>query len=440
MSTTDRTLAPTPIPLRPLNRTRRRSSSLSAIFSSPELDDSNPHPWTRRTKDDRKLSKRTRVTPQDAPCPNPSSPLKPVQPLFPRLDARTLSNPFSAPCPTVAPPLATTATSAPGFTFTASAFDFSLPHPSSVSPSTTPSRHARHRTASSPAHSAPPRPDGITRAVPIETLDAFRFTSSMTSSRSNGTEPTEAPMFADSSFSSIGNTSTSSSGGDDSSPPSPPSAATSPPSPPRFSFLSSSFPGDGAAVGVGFDGIDRMNCDLDDLEAEVVTKSIDRGQDAANVARLHEAERLHAVAFEQLRRTTLDHEQGFVDRMRQWENERALASSSDRGRQGADSTRRGEEVDEADDEDDEDDEGERPDRDDLELQVEISLDLDCPVLPSLDMDAGSTIAPSMRSTVSPKGLVSRLELDELTQRFENGSCEVEDYGLVREVQDGLVKA
>lgn len=133
-----------------------------------------------------------------------------------------------------------------------------------------------------------------------------------------------------------------------------------------------------------------------------------------------EAERLYHVAFEQLRKTTREDEESFVERMRRWEEEKEgierrripepilQRTRSTRGRVGEEE---GSSL-EADDEEEEEEEEE----DQLEFKVEV----DPPSFGPSPSDA--------------RRKVTQHELDELTTKFKSGACELEDYGLVRQVQ------
>jgi len=121
-----------------------------------------------------------------------------------------------------------------------------------------------------------------------------------------------------------------------------------------------------------------------------------------------EAERLHHVAFEQLRKTTREDEEGFVDRMRRWEFEHALeAGTMD------DSTQPSNEDEEDVQADDEEDE--------FEFQVEVN------VVPPSSFETGGK---SWQRT----NAVTESDFDDLARRMKSGACELEDYGLVREMQ------
>jgi len=124
-----------------------------------------------------------------------------------------------------------------------------------------------------------------------------------------------------------------------------------------------------------------------------------------------EAERLHHVAFEQLRKTTKEDEEGFVDRMRRWELEHALESGV--MDDGFVSTSNGVEQEEEEDVQADDEE------DELEFQVEVNFE------PALETGG--------RSWQRTSG-VTELDFDDLARRMKSGACELEDYGLVREVQ------
>ncbi|GAA6011084.1 hypothetical protein JCM11491_005932 [Sporobolomyces phaffii] len=351
-----------PLPLRPLNRTRRRSSSLSAIYtSSPELDhptlvpDLHPHPHSHSH---RKHPKRSRVT------RNPPSPLKHSRPSPP-----AVAPPESEPEWTVPSGLAPLAAAAPPPpSFTSSAFDFALPA-SASDPTTT--RLPRNRTVSSPS-------------------------AATTTAAAAAYEPS---CFADSSFSSLASSSSSTS---TSLPPSPPSAATSPPSPPTFGFLSSVVHHHHRTSSP-----DGMNCDDDD-----------DGQ-------VEEAERLYHVAFEQLRTATRRDEEGFVDRMRRWEEaERARI---------VDQPALAYDDDELDDEADED-VGHGDADDELELDLEFKVEVDG-FAPAAPVPLPLPLPLPLR-----RSRVAEVELDDLAARMQAGACELEDFALVREVQAAARRA
>ncbi|GAA5990535.1 hypothetical protein JCM5350_005832 [Sporobolomyces pararoseus] len=364
-----------PIPLRPLNRTRRRSSSLGAIYqSSPEIDQG--HFSTHQIRSDRKSTKRSRFT------KNPPSPLKhsqhAVTPAYPEWSN---SSPFT-PLASFLPPA--------GSTFTSSAFDFSLP---TTTTSQSPSRLPRNRTISSPSSSSSSPSSSATNsilALPPNTIPSVPLAAYQTN-------------FTDSSFSSFNSSS--------SAPPSPPSVATSPPSPPTFGFLSSNptstlnrklplsepeFSTLEAASDE--DLLDGMKCD--DLEIE----------DGGGGQIQEEAERLYHVAFEQLRRTTREDEESFVERMRRWEETEHgtnAVMTSDGRIPGKNEDEEEEGSQEADDEEDDDE---------LEFKVDVELELK-----PFDLESG-------------RRKVTEFELDDLTRRLKSGACELEDYGLVRQVQ------
>ncbi|GAA5947065.1 hypothetical protein JCM3765_002136 [Sporobolomyces pararoseus] len=365
-----------PIPLRPLNRTRRRSSSLSAIYqSSPELDQG--HFSTHQIRSDRKNTKRSRVT------KNPPSPLKHSQhAVVPAYPEWSNSSPFT--------PLAPPPSSAAGSTFTSSAFDFSLP---TTITSLNPSRLPRNRTISSPSSSSSSSSSATNSilALPPNTIPSVPLAAYQTN-------------FADSSFSSFHSSS--------SAPPSPPSVATSPPSPPTFGFLSSnplnlnsklplSEPEFSTFVGTSDEElIDGMKCD--NLAFE------DDGQ-------IQEAERLYHVAFEQLRRTTREDEESFVERMRRWEETEhgtnAVVTSDGRIPQTIPQT-----MSDEDEEEDSQEADDEEDEDELEFKVDVEVELK-----PFELESG-------------KRKVTEFELDDLTRRMKSGACELEDYGLVRQVQ------
>ncbi|BGP12503.1 hypothetical protein JCM10213v2_000420 [Rhodosporidiobolus nylandii] len=120
-----------------------------------------------------------------------------------------------------------------------------------------------------------------------------------------------------------------------------------------------------------------------------------------------EAERLHHVAFEQLRSSTKADEEGFVERMRRWEAENG--SQAREAREGS------VELLPAPVSEDEASEGEGGYESEEDEEVEVTLDL------------GSQAAGSPPP-------VSSAELDELSHRLRSGACELEDFSLVRAVQ------
>ena len=122
----------------------------------------------------------------------------------------------------------------------------------------------------------------------------------------------------------------------------------------------------------------------------------------ARADELGEAERLHHVAFEQLRSATRDEEEHFVERMRRWEAARGDPFAA-----------------------------EPCDDDGLDVDDEMSADEDDEV--ELTLDLGSS-ARSLHERHHDAPPVSRTELDELARRLQAGACELEDYALVREVQ------
>lgn len=122
-----------------------------------------------------------------------------------------------------------------------------------------------------------------------------------------------------------------------------------------------------------------------------------------------EAERLHHVAFEQLRKTTREDEESFVDRMRRWELEHAAAEPNGMAGGMGESFEEEQEA-QADDEEDE-----------LEFQVDVGLD------PLDPYDAQGDWRQK-------KSNVTELDFDDLARRMKGGACELEDYGLVREFQ------
>ncbi|GAA5876068.1 hypothetical protein JCM16303_007009 [Sporobolomyces ruberrimus] len=377
-----------PIPLRPLNRTRRRSSSLSAIYtSSPELDQGQFSPQLRP---DRKNTKRSRVT------RNPPSPLKHSQPVANTTATLQLGSDTDWSHLSPSRPLAQNPLPPPHPAFTSSAFDFSLPSTTNTSLfSTAVPRPHRTRTTSSPSTSTLQLPSFETRS------SSSPSSSTNDSPRNPLTINNYETNFADSSFSSFASNSSST-------PPSPPSAATSPPSPPTFGFLSSTI-----RKHLG-ESSDEMECDQD--QGGTKTNELEGEEEV-------EAERLYHVAFEQLRKTTREDEESFVERMRRWEEEKEgierripepilQRTRSTRGGGGAGREEEGSSL-EADDEEEEEEEDE-------EDQLEFKVEVDPP-----------SFGPSPSEA---RRKVTQHELDELTTRFKSGACELEDYGLVRQVQ------
>lgn len=141
-----------------------------------------------------------------------------------------------------------------------------------------------------------------------------------------------------------------------------------------------------------------MNCD--NLEVE----------DGGGGQIQEEAERLYHVAFEQLRRTTREDEESFVERMRRWEETEhgtnAVMTSDGRIPEKNEEEEE-ESSQEADDEEDDDE---------LEFKVDVELELK-----PFELESG-------------RRKVTEFELEDLTRRLKSGACELEDYGLVRQVQ------
>ncbi|GAA6022221.1 hypothetical protein JCM10207_003948 [Rhodosporidiobolus poonsookiae] len=387
-------LSAPPTPTRPTCRVRRRSSSFSS-FASPSPDH---HLASTTQGQGRRGSK-----PLEKRCKRsnggdlPPSPLKQQQRLFQPTQNTdddlgtsfwTQPSPFTAqlaPAFAFAPkhPPTATSPSAPPSTaaslFSASALDFSLP--------STASTRGWPRSRNASAEST-----------------FFGSTSSLSSS--------PKPSFEDSSFSSsyqsdssppqsLFSTSVSASGA-----PSPHSAnftfSCARPAPPPLRRVSSC--------------TSPMLLDTRSLSHTGGGSSGDATPIAAaraDEAVVHEAERLHRVAFEQLRSATRVNQEGFVERMRRWEaaqDARAAEAAVDMADADAD------EAEIADDEgasDAADGEGDSDEDDEVEVM--------------LDLGGGACAAGS------PPG-VSGTELDELTRRLRGGACELEDFALVREVQ------
>ncbi|GAA5919205.1 hypothetical protein JCM1841_002501 [Sporobolomyces salmonicolor] len=373
-----------PIPLRPLNRTRRRSSSVNAISDSSPTSSSSefdPHHarWTRGSRPDGKRCKRSRTATQqqrDGSFAQPPSPLKHSQRPFPAPyeDAAFWDqpSPFSSRLPPLAPtfgfpapPPDPSSLFSTSTTFTTSTTDFALPSSSS--------QRARYRHASAGSPSS-------TNTFP------FQQPSPDSSPKPYST------TFDDSSFSSLHS----------SAPPSPPSASTTPPSPLAFGFTSAADVAAPLFLGTPLTSSAPSGMVLCDLDEDVPgTAAAEEEEDRK------EAERLHHAAFEQLRKATQAEEEGFVERMRRWEVERAQdrarAVRDDSARLASGSADGGDEA------------------DDDELEVT----LDHPPLDGRLRCAGAAKAPN------PAGSV---EVDELARRMRGGACELEDYALVREVQ------
>ncbi|BGP52640.1 hypothetical protein JCM8202_004830 [Rhodotorula sphaerocarpa] len=390
-----------PIPNRPLCRTRRRSSSLSVISSaSPVSPAAANHSalWTDHRSPSKPGSKRIKrargTTGGDSPR-TAYSPLKQsAVPLFEAPDEDLYTSFWAAPNPFAlrnvpaarSPPTAAGAADDRSFAFRASAAtalpafctsatDFALPGGSTAS-------RSRHASADAGLSSS---------------------TASLASSKGS---------FADSS-SACG------------SPPSHslPSTSSSPHSPYSSDILaaasSSAAASRGRSVAV-LTGPARApslrrssSCGSPMLTDSTALPPVwDAPAPQLEPEELDQAEALHRVAFEQLRHATRADEESFVERMRRWEVDRsardalfglgAMRTGGTAGHpQEADAGQQ--------DEDDED---------------EIDILLDPLEEPTLDL---SPPRPPLQA-------VSHAELDELAQRLRAGACEVEDFGLVRDVQ------
>ncbi|GAA5901653.1 hypothetical protein JCM8208_001567 [Rhodotorula glutinis] len=379
-----------PTPLRPLCRTRRRSSSLSSVLSfdpstsssSPDRTGTTATAWSQYrspTRGDAKRAKRTRVGygggDSASTLQKPLSPLKQSQPaLWPPPHEPdhlwTHPHPF-APAPAAAVDPASSSSSSfgassihpqPPSLFCASAGAFALP---GIDEAT---HHHGERTRN-----------------PSTESSSFPSHASLSSSKGS---------FDDSSFAS------------DSPTDSLPSPSTSPDTtsrgssalvhaaaadapPPSTSAFALPLPLAPPPLRRATSCTSPMQCDpcSSPLSTPLVVTLTDE---------LGEAERLHHVAFEQLRAATRDEEEHFVERMRRWEAARGdpfaaeeCCGDDDLG------------LDEEDDE------------------VEVTLDL-------------GSAAPALAHHARPA--VSRTELDELARRLRCGACELEDFALVREVQ------
>ncbi|GAA5997335.1 uncharacterized protein JCM10292_000187 [Rhodotorula paludigena] len=377
---------------RPLCRTRRRSSSLSAILddssASPSSPDS-PHrahaPWSRY-----RATKRTRTsTSGDSPLlAKLASPLKQSQQaLFPPPQEEPDTSFWAHPSPfALAPPPPATGAApfstfalpsqSPGTLFCTSASDFALPSVDFAASRTARARNASTESTAFPSH--------ISLSSSKGSFDDSSFSSLDSSPPHSVPSASTSPDFASALFSPSSSASTTA------------AAASRPPAAPpvlrRVSSCSSPMLCDGSMAELG---------------AAPPARCAD--------ALVGEAERLHHVAFEHLRESTRAHEAGFVERMRRWEQGREvhLGSSRPQPDEGSDAT--GLEL------------------GDEEDEIEVMLDLgdDAPISPS----APHAVAPTWQAApLAPPPPVSRSELDELTRRLCAGACELEDYALVREVQ------
>ncbi|GAA6035896.1 hypothetical protein JCM8097_005151 [Rhodosporidiobolus ruineniae] len=383
-----------PTPLRPSCRTRRRSSSFSS-FTSAHSPDQHQAPWPRRgSRPEGKRAKRAPVSAvafpahahfanqlrsrslsaRSPPTLQSDSPLKHSQPLFAPVQDDDLgtsfwtqSSPFTASLAsssstTPVPPHSSAAAGAPSTAaslFSASASDFSLP--SSAQRWQQRGRHPSTESTWSSSLSSSPRA--------LVSFEDSSFSSSTSayhsdSSPSDSLHSVSPTPFTFSCF-----------------------AAHGPPAPPPVLRRVSSCHS-------------PMACDGGDLTP--VEAPAERDQEAED-----EAARLHHVAFEQLRSATRADQEGFVERMRRWEAERAPTG---------DLVLPDEEAEAADDEGAEQVDSEGEEEEDDEDEVEVTLDL------GAQCDARSPPA------------VTGFELDELSRRLRAGACELEDFSLVREVQ------
>ncbi|GAA5925294.1 hypothetical protein JCM3775_006416 [Rhodotorula graminis] len=385
-----------PTPLRPLCRTRRRSSSLSSVVpstssSSPDRQGAPPTAWTQYrspTRGDAKRAKRTRVGygggDSASMMQKPPSPLKQSQPaLYPPPHESHLvwthPHPFGS---TAAVDPASSSSPSTSFgapqplpRFCASAGAFALP---GIAEAATTSRTERTRNPSTESSSFPSH-------------------ASLSSSKGS---------FDDSSFAS------------DSPPDSLPSPSTSPDTSLGSSALLAAAAAPPSSSASAF-ALPRplvppplrratsctspMQCDPAAAPTPLLVGLASRDDD------VDEAERLHHAAFEQLRSATRDEEEHFVERMRRWEAARGDPFAA-------------EPVGLLDVDDDEDED------EDLALDGDGDGDGDDEVEVMLDL---GTAAPQRHL---PPPAVTRTELDELARRLQAGACELEDYALVREVQ------
>ncbi|GAA5843014.1 hypothetical protein JCM11251_007312 [Rhodosporidiobolus azoricus] len=403
-------LSAPPTPVRPPCRTRRRSSSFSTFSSSP-ADDHHHHSWgTPPKKGSRHEGKRARRI----DFRGGDSPLKQSQPLFAPIESHdSLSTPFWSQASPFSPAGALASTSSASIAahaappppstsfFSANARDFSLPC-SFLSDST---------SFSTDATSSAPNP-----------FQRNRHSSSGGSSSLSSSPPSSSShpcpsglVFEDSSFSSShsssANSTTSGYYPSSSPPQSLPSASTSPASA-TAAFTFSCPPPLSPPLPHSHPTLRRASsCHLplftpSSLPEAMLCDGENQDEDEAQKGVVEEAERLHHVAFEQLRHATSTEGEGLVERMKRWEAEQAASSFSlaceEEMKVVAD-------VEEGDDEDvaslcDDEEEDE----------VELTLDL------------GHAAGPPSAGT--------RSDLDDLTRRLCAGACELEDFALVREVQ------
>ncbi|GAA6053449.1 hypothetical protein JCM3770_005171 [Rhodotorula araucariae] len=368
-----------PTPLRPLCRTRRRSSSLSAILAHDDLatppssspDRSSPaaasswHHHRSPSRPDAKRAKRTRVGYQGGE-PKPPSPLKQSQhALFPPPEEDsdfalwTHPSPFAAAYPN--PPLV------PAFA------------PSLAQPLHNPAAPAAFCTSASAF------------ALPGLEASAARFQRS----RNASTESTFFPSRA--SLSSSKGSFDDSSFGSDSPPRSVPSASTSPEDPTAAALFACVAGGSSAPTQLAVAPTPPLRRASSCISPMLCDGAVELATPVFRADEFGEAERLHHVAFEALRAATRAGEEDFVERMRRWEAERGETLVLDDAAAAASV----------------DDDVEAGDEED---EIEVTLDL------------GSS------SLQAHPPAVSHTELDELSRRLRAGACELEDYALVREVQ------
>ncbi|GAA5892033.1 hypothetical protein JCM6882_005669 [Rhodosporidiobolus microsporus] len=392
-------LSAPPTPIRPPCRTRRRSSSFSTFSSSssPATDDPWTHSPTKRgSRPDGKRARRADFRGGD-------SPLKQSQPLFAPIEYPesaiaafwTQPSPFSAApassctamalAPHAPPPPPSTSTSTS--LFSATARDFSLPSAATTSSSNAGWQRARHASAES----------------------TFFAPSSISSSPGSSGGATHRLVFEDSSFSSSHSSRSSASSSSFSPPHSLPSASTSPSS---GLFTFSCAPHSTSSATLPPPALRRASSCHSPLftptSTAMVLDSLPSAADEAQAtaAVVQEAERLHHVAFEQLRSATRADGEGFVERMRRWEAEQ---------QQGAEEMA----LEGDDDASEADDDADALDLCQDENEVELTLDLG-----GFGVIGGGASPPA----------VSASELDDLARRLRGGACELEDFALVREVQ------
>ncbi|GAA5837346.1 hypothetical protein JCM9279_005659 [Rhodotorula babjevae] len=367
-----------PTPLRPLCRTRRRSSSLSSVLPSTSSSPDRGAAWSQYrspTRGDAKRAKRTRGG-DSASFQKPPSPLKQSQPaLYPPPHdpdhVWTHPHPFG--------PSSGAAALDPASSSTTSSFGASInPQPLLF-------------CASAGAFALP----GIVEATHERTRNPSTESSSFPSHASLSSSK---GSFDDSSFAS------------DSPPDSLPSPSTSPDTslgssallaaacaPPTSSSSAFAHPHPLPLVPPPLRRATSctapMQCDPTASPLSTPLLGLPLRADE-----LGEAERLHHVAFEQLRSATRDEEEHFVERMRRWEAARGDPFAAEP------------ELGSSDDDDD-----------DLELE----LDEDGDEI-EVTLDLGSSAHSLAHDAHAP---VSRTELDELARRLQAGACELEDYAL-----------